>query len=65
MPRATSASADRHMQHMHADVSPAHLPGDPPAIIARSDAEVSRTTFSVEGDPRGGGLIPAMYFPAR
>lgn len=53
------------VQHVRAGTSPSHSPGDPPAIIAHSYAKVSHTMFSVEGDSRREGPIPAMFFPAK
>lgn len=54
-----------HVQRVRAAVSPSHLPGDLAVTAAPSDAKVSGSTFSVEGDSRGGGLIPAINFPVR
>lgn len=65
MQRATSASLPITRNMCALDVSPSHRLGDPPVPVAHSDAEVSSTTFSVEGDSRGGGLVPAINFPAR
>lgn len=60
-----SASLSITCQHVCAGVSLSHSPTDPPVIIAHSDVEVSRTTFSAKGDSRGGGFVLLMYFPEK
>lgn len=54
-----------HRQLVQAAVSPSHSLGDPTVITAQPGAKVSHIMFSVEGDSRGGSLVPAMCWPVR